>query len=230
MLKPTNSIKYWNEQDRPREKLLTKGKHVLSDAELLAILISTGTKSKSAIDLARDILNLAGNNLNQLAKLTVKDLIQIDGIGEAKAITIISAIELGGRREVAEVKQKTKITSSKDGYTYFKPKLADLPYEEFWILMLNRANKIIGEAQISDGGVAGTVADPKRIFKTALDNSASSIILCHNHPSGNTNPSEADKQLTRKINEAGKLLDISVLDHLIITDNGYYSFADEGIM
>lgn len=230
MLKPTNAIKYWNEQDRPREKLLTKGKHILSDAELLAILISTGTRSKSAIDLARDILNLAGNNLNQLAKLTVKDLIKVDGIGEAKAITIISAIELGGRREIAEVKQKTKITGSKDGYNYFRPKLGNLPYEEFWILMLNRANKIIGEAQISDGGVAGTVADPKRIFKTALDNSASSIILCHNHPSGSTNPSDADKQLTRKINEAGKLLDISVLDHLIITDNGYFSFADEGMM
>lgn len=220
----------WAEEDRPREKLLMKGKSALSDAELIGILIGSGTISMSAVDLAKVILNDVNNNLNELAKLSVKDLQKFKGIGEAKAISIMSALELGRRRKESDLPKKLRITSSKDVYDIMAANLLDLPHEEFWVLLLNRANAVIKKVQISAGGVAGTVADPKIIFKTALENLASSIILVHNHPSGNMMPSQADKELTKKMKEAGKLLDIPVLDHVIFADRVFYSFADEGIL
>jgi DNA repair protein RadC len=224
------NILSWAEEDRPREKLLLKGKSALSDAELIGILLGSGTVSMSAVDLAKLILNDVDNNLNSLAKLSVKDLQKFKGIGEAKAITIVSALELGRRRRESEAPKKQRITSSRDAYDIIKPHLMDLAHEEFWILLLNRANIVMKKVQISAGGVAGTVADPKIIFKTALENLCSAIILVHNHPSGNLQPSQADRELTRKMKEAGHLLEIPVLDHLIVTDQSYYSFADEGIL
>lgn len=223
-------IKFWAEQDRPREKMLTKGKNALTDTELLAILISSGTKSKSAIELARDILEKCNNNLNELARLNIKDLIRFEGIGQAKAIGISAAIELGGRRQSAGIRQKKKIGSSKDVFKLMRPRLGDLHHEEFWVLFMNRAQLIICERMISEGGVAGTVADPKKIFKMALDEKASSIIACHNHPSGNLIPSQADVELTRKLGQGGNFLEIPLLDHLIITNTGFYSFADKGVL
>jgi DNA repair protein RadC len=220
----------WAEEDRPREKLLMKGKSALSDAELIGILIGSGTVSMSAVDLAKVILNDVNNNLNDLAKLSVKDLQKFKGIGEAKAISIMSALELGRRRRESEMPKKLRITSSKDVYDIMAANLLDLQHEEFWVLLLNRANAVIKKVQISAGGVAGTVADPKIIFKTALENLSSSIILVHNHPSGNLTPSQADKEITKKMKEAGKLLEIPVLDHIIFADKSYYSFADEGIL
>lgn len=224
------SIKQWAEEDRPREKLLLKGKSALSDAELLAILIGSGTKSLSAVDVGKLILKSANNNLHQLAKFSIKDLTAIKGIGEAKAISIISALELGRRRKGAQSEQKPRITNSAIAYELMKAELLDLAYEEFWILLLNRANQVMKKVKISTGGVSGTIADPKLIFKQALDALASGIILVHNHPSGNLKPSQADIQLTRKLTQGGKLLEISVLDHLIFTNKAYYSFADEGMM
>ncbi len=222
------SIHQWAEEDRPREKLLLKGRSVLSDAELIAILIGSGTTSLSAVDVAKNVLHLAGNDLNALAKLSVKELTEADGIGEARAITIISALELGRRRKESEPVKKPRITCSTDIYNLMKPDLLDLPIEEFWIISLNRANMVIRKTKISGGGVSGTVADPKVIFKAALDHLASAIVLVHNHPSGNLTPSQADRDLTRKVKEAGQLLDMPVLDHVIFTDHGYVSFADEG--
>lgn len=224
------SILSWAEEDRPREKLLLKGKAALSDAELIAILIGSGTRSISAVGVAKNILSAAGNDLNKLAKFSVKDLRKIKGIGEAKAITIVSALELGRRRKESEFSEKVKITCSNDIYQLIKPDLMDLPLEQFWIILLNRANQLIKKEQISSGGVSGTVADPKIIFKAALDQYASSIILVHNHPSGNLKPSRADIDLTNKMKSAGKLLEIPVLDHIIFGDEGYLSFADEGIL
>jgi DNA repair protein RadC len=217
----------WAEEDRPREKLLLKGRSALSDAELIGILIGSGTPSMSAVDLAKHILNNSGNDLNELARMNVKDLQKFKGIGEAKAISIISALELGRRRKDSEPVKRTKITSSQDIYNLMKPNLLDLPHEEFWVILLNRANHVLKKVQISSGGVSGTVADPKMIFKTALENLASSIILVHNHPSGNLKPSEADDALTKKLKYAGALLDIPVLDHIIFTNCQYFSFADE---
>jgi DNA repair protein RadC len=217
----------WAEEDRPREKLLLKGRAALSDAELIGILIGSGTRSMSAVDLSKHILNSTGNDLNELARLNVKDLQKFKGIGEAKAISIISALELGRRRKESEPVKKAKITSSEDIYNLMKPNLMDLSHEEFWVILLNRANHVLKKVQISSGGVSGTVADPKLIFKTALENLASSIILVHNHPSGNLKPSEADDSLTKKLKYAGALLDIPVLDHIIFTNNKYFSFADE---
>jgi DNA repair protein RadC len=220
----------WAEEDRPREKLLLKGKSSLSDAELIGILLGSGTVSMSAVDVAKQILSSVNNNLHQLAKLTVKDLEKFKGIGEAKAITIVSALELGRRRKESEIPKRMKIGSSSDVYDLMKPHLMDLPHEEFWIVLLNRANIVIREVQISAGGVSGTVADPKMIFKAALENLASSIILVHNHPSGNLNPSQADRDLTRKLKEAGSVLEVPVLDHIIFTDNQYLSFADQNML
>jgi DNA repair protein RadC len=220
----------WAEEDRPREKLMLKGKAALSDAELIAILIASGTRELTAVDVAKIIMQRSNNNLNDLAKMSLKDLQKIKGIGEAKAITIVAAMELGRRRKDADVIKKTKISSSKDCYDAMRPHLLDLPHEEFWVLLLNRANEIIKPLQISSGGIAGTVADPKLIFKAAIDELASAIILVHNHPSGNKLPSQADKDLTKKVKDAGKLLDLPILDHLIFTDNGYFSFADEMIL
>jgi len=224
------NILSWAEEDRPREKLLLKGKSALSDAELIAILIGSGTRSVSAVDLAKLILSKAGNNLNELARFSVKDLQEMKGIGEAKAISIVSALELGRRRKEQEFINKIKITCSNDIYELMKPELLDLPKEQFWVILLNRANRILKKEQISSGGVTGTVADPKIIFKAALDQYASSIILVHNHPSGNLKPSQADIDLTNKMKSAGKLLEIPVLDHIIFGDEGYLSFADEGMI
>lgn len=232
MSEATNSLNIlsWAEEDRPREKLLLKGKAALSDAELIAILIGSGTRSVSAVDVAKKILNEATNDLNELAKFSVKDLKKIKGIGEAKAIAIVSALELGRRRKEKDFKEKVRITSSNDIYQLIKPELMDLQREEFWVMLLNRANRLIKKQQISSGGISGTVADPKIIFKAALDQYASSIILVHNHPSGNLKPSTADLNLTKKMKEAGNLLEIPVLDHIIFSDEGYLSFADEGML
>ncbi len=224
------SLKLWSEEDRPREKLMTKGRHTLSDTELLAILIGTGTKNETAVELARKVLITNENSLNKLSKLNVKDLTKIKGIGQAKAINILAALELGKRRKETIETKVAQITSSKDAVDIFQPLLGDLQHEEFWVLFLNRANRILKKQQISTGGMSGTVADPRMIFKAALDEKAIAIILCHNHPSGNTQPSSADIQLTKNIVEAGKVLEINVLDHLIITQNSFYSFADEGII
>ncbi|WP_460638475.1 RadC family protein [Larkinella harenae] len=220
----------WAEEDRPREKLMLKGRSALSDAELIAILIGSGTRDLSAVDVSKIILQSVGQNLNDLAKLSVKDLSKFKGIGEAKAISIVAALELGRRRREQDRPQKLRITSSRDAYQEIKPHLLDKPHEEFWILLLNRANEVIRPVQISSGGVSGTVADPKLIFKHAIDQLASSVILIHNHPSGNLTASQADRDLTRKLKEAGKILDIPVLDHLIFTDQAYLSFADEGML
>ncbi len=226
----TRRILSWAEEDRPREKLLLKGKAALTDAELVAILIGSGTRDLSAVDLSKIILQKANNNLNELAKLSIKDLMKIKGIGEAKAISIAAALELGRRRKESEVVRRPRISSSRDAYEQIQPYLLDLPHEEFWLLLLNRANEVIRPVQVSQGGVSGTVADPKIIFKLAIECLASAIILVHNHPSGNLKPSEADKDLTRRLASAGKLLEIPILDHLIFTDASYLSFADEGLM
>jgi DNA repair protein RadC len=223
------NIKQWAEEDRPREKLLLKGKSALSNAELLGILIGSGTKELTAVDLAKLILDQNNNDLNKIARLSVQELKKFNGIGDARAINIVSALEIG-RRRTNEDSKLEKITGSADAYESMKPELSDLPYEEFWLLLLNRANKIIKKQSISQGGVSGTVADPKLIFNYALSHLASSVILVHNHPSGNTKPSEADKRLTKQLYEAGKLLEIAVLDHIIFTDNAYFSFADENLL
>lgn len=223
------NIKAWAEEDRPREKLMLKGKAALSDAELLGILINSGIQNLTAVDLAKEILRNINNDLNQLAKLSVKELSKFKGIGEARAITIVAALELGRRRKDSDPQERAKITCARDAYNVLKPHLMDLPHEEFWVILMNRANQVIRAVQISAGGVSGTVADPKIIFKAALEHLASSMILAHNHPSGNLTPSQADKDLTRKMKEGGRLLDIPVLDHLIVSDKTYLSFADEGI-
>lgn len=224
-----SNILSWAEEDRPREKLLLKGKAALSDAELIAILIGSGTRELSAVDLSKLILQSVNNNLNELAKLSINDLMKFKGIGDAKAISIAAALELGRRRKESETLKKPKVSSSADAYEAVRPYLMDLQHEQFWVLLLNRANEVIRPQQISIGGVSGTVADPKMIFKAAIEHLASAIILVHNHPSGNLTPSQADKDLTKKVKEAGRTLDIPVLDHLIFSDNSYFSFADEGI-
>lgn len=224
------SIKNWSEEDQPREKLMAKGRQVLSDAELLAILIGSGSRSESAIELCKRILNDSQNNINQLAKLSVNDLMKYRGIGEAKAISIVAALELGRRRKSEAVLDKVQVTSSQHLYEYIKPVLEDLPHEEFWIVLLSRANKIIGKQLIGRGGISETTADIKLIFKKSIESLASAIILAHNHPSGNLKPSQSDLNLTKKIKDAAKLFDISILDHLIIGDGNYYSFNDEGVL
>ena len=223
-------IKSWAKEDRPREKLLLKGRSALTDAELNAILIGSGTSESSAVDVSKTILKSVNNDLNELAGLSVKDLIKFKGIGEAKAISIVSAIELGRRRKEASVKESAKIQSSEAVYEYMKPYMLDLKQEQFWILLLNRANRIIRPCQISSGGVSSTVVDSKIIFSKAIENLASSIILIHNHPSGNTNASQADVQLTKNLKSAGDLLEIPILDHIIFTNEKYYSFKDEGLI
>lgn len=230
MEKKYTTIKQWAEDDRPREKLLLKGKNALSDAELIAILVRSGNKDLSAVDLSKQILKKAKNNLLELSKFSTSDFLSFNGIGEAKALSIIAALELGRRRRSAEVIEKTAIAGSKDAFNYFMALVEDYQYEGFWILLLNRANKIIKHIQISEGGVSGTVADPKKIFRLSIENGASAIILCHNHPSGNIKPSEQDIKLTKKVVEGGLLLDINVLDHLIIGDEKYLSFADENLI
>lgn len=223
------SIKNWALEDRPREKMVSKGLSSLSNAELVAILIGSGNREESAVDVSKRILNDVGNNLTELGKLSI-DKLKRDyrGIGEAKAICIVAAMELGRRRKLEQAREKPKISGSRDVYDIMHPILADLPYEEFWILLLNRANKVMSVQKISQGGVAGTVMDSRIIMKAAIDALASSIILCHNHPSGNIMPSHQDKNITQKVKEAGVIMDIPILDHIIVTESGFYSFADEG--
>jgi DNA repair protein RadC len=223
-------IKSWAEEDRPREKLLLKGKQNLTDAELLAIILGSGSQNETAVDLAKRILGSVDNNLEKLSRLTLKDLMVFKGVGEAKAISMTAVMELGRRRQLTDVKAKPQLRSSRDAYDMIGPVLADLNHEEFWILLLNRANRIISREQISKGGTSGTVVDAKIVFRKVLEKQASSIILCHNHPSGNLRASQADLALTKKLVDAGNQLDIMVLDHLIITQSGYLSFADEGMI
>lgn len=225
-------IKSWAEEDRPREKLLLKGKHTLTESELIAILLRTGSAKQTAVDISMDLLKHTNNDLNALGKLTVRDLLalRIHGIGETKAITLIAALELGRRRQLSAAKEKDTITCSRDAFEILYPRMSDFRYEEFWIMLLNRSNKVIGTERISEGGLTGTIADPRRIFNVAIRFDATSVLLCHNHPSGSTQPSNQDIELTKKLREAGKLLDISVFDHLIIGDGRYYSFADEGMI
>ena len=220
----------WAVEDRPREKLYQKGTSALSDAELLGILIGSGTRERSAVDLGRELLSLAGNNLNALGKLSIPDITKIRGIGNARAVTIAAALELGRRRKLAESPEHFQIKCSKDVYDVLSPVLSDLPHEEFWVLFLNRSNRIIGRMRLSQGGISGTVTDVRMVMKKAIEYLASGIIIGHNHPSGNLNPSESDSRITTKIKEAGSMIDIQLLDHIIIADNDYYSFADNGIL
>jgi len=228
--KSSTSIKNWALDDRPREKLFSKGATTLSNSELLAILINNGSKTKSALDLAKEILQLGNNNLNELGKLSLKEFQQIKGIGEAKAVTIAAALELGRRRQAAAAFEKPTIKSSTDIATYLQAIIKDYSYEVFAVLFLNQANKINHFEIISKGGITGTVADPRIILKRALEEDATSIILCHNHPSGNLKPSKSDELVTKNIKEAAKYFDIKVLDHIIVSEEGYFSFADEGLM
>jgi len=228
--KPSTSIKNWAIDDRPREKLLTKGAAILSDSELLAILINNGNKEKSAVELAKDILKLGGQNLNELGKLSLKDFQKIKGIGEAKAITIAAALEIGRRRHATAALEKTVIKTSADIAQYMRTRIKDFGYEVFAVLFLNKANKINHFEIISRGGLTGTVADPRIILRIALEQGATSLVLCHNHPSGNLRPSKADEELTEKIKIAARYLDILVMDHLIVSEEGYFSFADGGLL
>jgi DNA repair protein RadC len=223
-------IHTWNEDDRPREKLQLKGKRSLSDAELIAILLGSGTRKESAVDLARRILDLADNNLVELGKLSLSQLQRISGVGPVKAITLTAALELGSRRQVSSSKTKKKVSTSQDIYEIFGPRIGDLNHEEFWLMCLNRNNAIIGTTRIGSGGISATVADIRIMLKYAIENYASSMILCHNHPSGNLKPSNADIKLTTAVKEAASFMDIALLDHIIVTDSSYYSFADEKML
>jgi len=224
------TIKQLAEDDRPREKMLLKGSRALSDAELIAILIGSGNKKETAIQLSQRILINCNNDINQLARLSIQQLCTYKGIGDAKAISIAAALELGRRRDNQTPEERSTITSSQSAFHLLSPILRDLPHEEFWILILNRANKLISKEPVSSGGINATLVDARKVFKPAILQTASSIILAHNHPSGNTKPSEEDIKLTRKLKEAGKLFDINVIDHIIIAENTYFSFADEGLL
>lgn len=228
--KASFSIKNWSQDDQPREKLLYKGKAALSDAELVAILIGSGNREESAVALCMRILASVDNNLSELGKLSVKQLMEFKGIGEAKAITISAAMELGRRRRGEEALEKKKITSSISVFELMQPVIGELQHEEFWIIYLNNSNKVIQKNQLSKGGITGTLVDVRLVLKNALEVGATGLILAHNHPSGTLKPSEADKQITAKLKNAAQSLDIKVLDHLIITENAYFSFADENIL
>lgn len=225
-----NTIKSWAEEDRPREKMLTKGKEALSNGELIAILIGSGNSKESAVDLSRRILKDNNDNLIELSKLSINDLMKYNGIGEAKAVSIVAALELGKRRRFSEALEKPVIKNSKMAFECFYPQLSDLNHEQFWIMLLNNANKVIKLEKIGVGGLTGTTADPKKIFKSALESNAISVMLCHNHPSGNIMPSNADKQITNNLIKAGQFLEIKILDHIIIGNDNYFSFADEGLL
>lgn len=226
--KPT--IKMWAEDDRPREKMLLKGHKALSDSELIAILIGSGTRHKTAVELAQELLESAGNNLSEFSKRSIKELQKVKGIGVAKAITIAAAIELGRRRKEVFQLEKTKILGAKTAYEVLQPYFQDVMVELFYIILLNRKNLVLEVICISQGGMASTVVDGKVVFKRAIESNAQAIILAHNHPSGNTSPSEADKRLTKKLVEFGNMIDLPILDHIIYTENGYYSFADSGLL
>ena len=222
-------INQWAEDDRPREKMLLKGKSALSDSELIAILIGSGSRNESAVQLCQRILASVNHNLNQLSKLSIVQLMEFKGIGEAKAIAIIAALELGRRRRSEEAAEFQKITSSKAVFEIMQPIIGELHHEEFWVLYLNNSNKVLHKSQLSKGGMTGTIVDTRIIFKTALEYNATSLILTHNHPSGKLLASDADREITKKLKMAGQQMDIMVLDHVIITENGFYSFNDEGI-
>lgn len=224
------SIKSWALDDRPREKLVAKGKTVLSDAELMAILIGSGNRQESAVALSQRMLQSVAGNINELAKLSIEKLMTFKGIGEAKAVNIIAALELGKRRQLENLLEKPKITGSKEVFNLMQPIMGDLAHEEFWVLFLNNSNKVLAKHQVSKGGMTATVVDIRLLFKQALELFSVAIIVCHNHPSGKLKPSDADIQLTQKIKNAGNTLDIKLLDHLIITEKAYFSFADEGII
>lgn len=223
-------IRSWSEDDKPREKLLSKGKAALSDAELIAILIGSGSRNESAVTLSQRILASVGHNLNALGKLSITQLVTFKGIGDAKAVTIQAAMELGRRRRAEAAIDFQKVTSSQSIFEIMQPIIGELSHEEFWIIYLNNANKIISRSQLSKGGITGTVVDVRLVFKTAIEIGAVAIILTHNHPSGTLQPSEADRQITRKLKSGGEQLDIKILDHVIITETQYFSFADSGIL
>jgi DNA repair protein RadC len=228
--KPSTSIKNWAIDDRPREKLVAKGAAALSNSELLALLINNGSKNKSAVELAKEILKLGHDNLNELGKLSLNDFKQVKGIGEAKSIIIAAALELGRRRHASAALEKTVVRSSRDIAAYLQATLKDYSYEVFAVIFLNRANKINHFEIISKGGITGTVADPRVILKKALEEDATAMVLCHNHPSGNLKPSRADEELTKKIKEAAAYFDIKIIDHIIVSEDGFYSFADDGML
>ncbi len=224
------SITAWAEEDRPREKMLLKGISALSDAELLAILIGSGIVGESAVSLAQNILESAGYSLHVLGRQSLKDLQQVKGIGPAKAITIAAALEIGRRRQLSDLRDRPRITSSRDAFNVIAPLLTDLYHEEFWVLLLNQANEVIDRKRISSGGMTATVVDSRQFFRMAIEGKAVAVIAVHNHPSGNLKPSQADIQLTQKLVQAGKTVEIPVLDHLIVSERGFYSFADEGMI
>ncbi len=224
------TIKCLAKEDRPREKFLSAGRKALTDAELLAILLGSGSKDENALMLSQRILHSVGHDLNNLGKCSVRDLTRFKGIGSTKATLIAAALELGRRRQTAALPEKQQVRSSQDAFQFLFPLLSDLPHEEFWVLLLNRANLVIGKERISAGGVSGTVVDPKLVFRRAIEHSACSVVLSHNHPSGNLNPSQADLELTKKLQQAGDSLEVLVLDHLIVSEKGYFSFADEGLI
>ncbi|TYB79334.1 RadC family protein [Bizionia myxarmorum] len=224
------SIKNWSQDDQPREKLRDKGKAVLSDAELVAIIIGSGSRNESALDLSKRILASVDNNLNQLGKLSLTQLMAFKGIGEAKAISIAAAMELGRRRRGEEALERKQISSSSSVFELMQPIIGELPHEEFWIIYLNNSNKVIQKQQLSKGGITGTLVDVRLVLKTALEFGAVGLILAHNHPSGTLKPSEADKQITQKLKKAGESLDIKVLDHIIVTEKAYFSFADDNLL
>jgi DNA repair protein RadC len=229
--KPTSlSIKYWSDDDKPREKLIQKGRSVLSDTELMAILIGSGSRNESAVELSKRILASANNSLNELGKLSIKQLMQFKGIGEAKAVTIAAALEVGRRRRGEVARKITKITSSKSVFELLQPKIGELQHEEFWIVYLNNSNKVLQTKQLSKGGITGTLVDVRLVMRQALELGSVALILAHNHPSGTLKPSNADKQITQKLKAAAQALDLKVLDHLIITEKAYFSFADEQIL
>ncbi len=226
----TNSIKTWSVNDRPREKFIHKGKDTLSDTELIAILIRSGTPDRSALVVASEILSLANDNLSVLAKMQLKDFVSVKGIGETKAITLMAALELGRRRRLSQAEQYDEISSSSDAFDIMKPLLEDLEVEQFWVLYLNNANKLVSKWNISQGGITATLVDIRRLLKKALELNSTGLILCHNHPSGTLRASEADCKLTAKVAAAAKLMDIQLLDHIIVTDQSYFSFADQGMI
>jgi DNA repair protein RadC len=230
MTTSNSSIKSWTQEERPREKLIEKGAASLADAELIAILLATGSAEDSAVSLARKILGSTAGDLGALSRIGFQDLCKIKGIGPAKAVTLLSAFEIGRRRRSLPTRQKQKIESSKDVFEFFLQDLGDLEHEEFWLMNLNRSNQVISLKRISEGGWHSTIVDPKKVFSKALEEKASAIIVAHNHPSGNLTPSEEDKRITRKLRRCGADLELPVLDHLIITSHGYFSFADEGIL
>jgi len=226
----SRALKSWAVEERPREKVMANGIQYLSDTELLAILVGSGTRNVTAVELARKILGKAGNSLHTLGRQTVADLLKIKGVGPAKAIAVMAAMELGRRRAGRHQAEKIPVKSSETVFSIFHPLMGDLDHEEFWLLMLNRANKVLGRYKVSQGGLSGTVIDTRIILKKALDNLASSIIVCHNHPSGNNQPSDADVKITEKLKKAAEMLEIKLLDHVIIAEKSYFSFADEGLI